>query len=41
MSRLIDPGLVFTTEVVEDLVKSARENLERAGIDNVRVKEHR
>jgi protein-L-isoaspartate(D-aspartate) O-methyltransferase len=40
MSRVIDPGLVFTTDVVADLVKIARQNLEQAGIDNVRVEEH-
>ena len=40
MSRVIDPGRVFTTEVLPDLVQAARNNLERAGIGNVTVVEH-
>ena len=39
ISRLVDPGHVFTTEVVPVLATSARRNLVEAGITNVTVLE--
>ncbi len=40
MSRIIHPGTVFTTEVVPELVNTARNNIVKAGIENVKVIEH-
>lgn len=37
MARIIDPGHLYTTEVVKVLEDSARKNLESAGIENVTV----
>jgi protein-L-isoaspartate(D-aspartate) O-methyltransferase len=40
MAAIVSPGRVLTTEVVPVLVENARKNLERAGIENVTVREH-
>jgi len=40
IAGIIDPGIVYTTEIIPTLAVEARRNLEIAGIQNVVIKEH-